>query len=64
MRSADELPSKLQARSLLGLDPGDFRSKTVVVCAAGRAEELAWYGKLTGALAESLTGVAVQCFRF
>lgn len=33
----------------------------MVVCAAGRAAELAWYGKLTSALAESLSGVVVRC---
>ncbi len=61
IRSADALPDINKARLLLRLNPADYRSKTVVVCAAGRAEELLWYGKLTGTLAESLTGVAVRC---
>lgn len=60
IRSADELPDLNKARSLLHLHPTD-RSKIVVVCAAEKAEELALHGKLTSALAESLTGVTVRC---
>lgn len=35
--------------------------QVVLVYAAGRAEELSFYGQLTGKLANSLTGVTVRC---
>lgn len=61
IRSASELPHINKARSLLRLNQTDFQSKIVVVCAAGTMEELALYGKLALALAESYKGVAVRC---
>lgn len=60
IRSAGELPDAIQARTLLGLNPNDT-NPVIVICAAGRAEELSLYGNLTRVLAESLPGVNVRC---
>lgn len=60
IRSAGELPDVTRARTLLGLNPTDT-GLVVMVCAAGRAEELSLYGNLTRVLAESLPGVTVRC---
>ncbi|MBD2041741.1 hypothetical protein [Microcoleus sp. FACHB-672] len=60
IRSAGELPDVTRARTLLGLNPIDT-NPLIVICAAGRAEELSLYGNLTRVLAESLPGVTVRC---
>lgn len=60
IRSAGELPDVIHARTLLGLNPTDT-NPLIVICAAGRAEELSLYGNLTRVLAESLPGVTVRC---
>jgi hypothetical protein len=60
IRSASTLPNRAYARTLLSLNP-DETGKVVLVYAAGRAEELAFYGQLTRDLANSLTGVTVRC---
>ena len=59
VKSAGELPNRADARTLLGL--GLSEGKVVLVCAAGRAEELSFYGQLTRDLANSLTDVTVRC---
>lgn len=58
-KSAGELPHHADARTLLHLDSTE--GKVVLVCAAGRAEELAFYGQLTRDLANSFTDVTVRC---
>ena len=57
VRSWDELPTRSAARQLLGLDPAESK-KIVLVLAAGRAEELWFYGQLIQAIAGSLDVVA------
>ena len=59
IRSFGELPSRAAARRLLRLDTADTK-KVVLVLAAGRAEELSFYGQLTRALAEDLD-VTTRC---
>jgi UDP:flavonoid glycosyltransferase YjiC (YdhE family) len=58
-KSAGELPNRADARALLRLDSSE--GKVVLVCAAGRAEELSFYGQLTRDLANSLPDVTVRC---
>jgi hypothetical protein len=64
-KSAGELPNRADSRALLRLDyllHLDYsEGKVVLVCAAGRAEELSFYGQLTRDLANSLTNVTVRC---
>ncbi len=60
IRSANEVPNRAQARSLLGLQAPESQP-VVLVCAAGREEELALYGQLTVELARSLNNVIVRC---
>jgi UDP:flavonoid glycosyltransferase YjiC (YdhE family) len=67
MRSADELPTRSAARTLLHLNPlkavssPASRTPLVLIYTAGRAEELAFYGQLTQELANSRSDITVRC---
>ena len=67
IRSADELPTRSHARTLLHLNllkavtsPASL-TPLVLIYAAGRAEELAFYGQLTQELVNSRSDITVRC---
>jgi hypothetical protein len=60
IENVSELPNRAGSRALLRLNPSSV-DQVLLVCAAGRAEELSFYGQLTGKLANSLTGITVRC---
>lgn len=76
IRNAEELPDRMKARSLLGLNcdrPGEYnlrvhkqsllarvREKIILVCAAGQASELSFFGKLSTHLNQAFPDAAVR----
>lgn len=59
-RNAAELPNRATARAQLRLPP-KRNQPVVVVLAGGRVEELAWFGQVTVAIAQTFPHMAVRC---
>ncbi|MBD2744238.1 UDP-N-acetylglucosamine--LPS N-acetylglucosamine transferase [Coleofasciculus sp. FACHB-1120] len=76
IRNAEELPDRMKARSLLGLNcahpcegnsrlhkqnpPARLREKIILVCAAGQASELSFFGKLSTHLEAAFPDAALR----